>query len=134
MFILPPAVLLGLVLYVVVKILKAAGRHREAIHFGSGNGLLEYRENHPDCCRDGSVTCHACGGADIWLEKVNDGCFNHRCRTCAALLYQSNTNYASEARRHQRYRNVREWMEDERRKRQAQDHRTEPQHEDERVQ
>lgn len=133
MFILFPLILFGLFLYVVVKILKAATRRREAIDFGKNNGLLEYRKNHPDCCRDGSVICHACGSADIWLEKIDDDCFNHRCRTCAALLYQSNTNFASDHHRPKRHLNLREWMEDERQKRRVEDHQGNQRHEDERM-
>lgn len=133
MFLILPVAFFGLFLYVLTKVLKAAVRSQEVARFGNGNGLAEYKDNHPDCCRDGTVACYACGGGDIWLEKVADDCFNHRCRACATLLYQSNTRYPAGTRQSEQYRNLREWMEGERRKRQLQAHRTEPRHDDERV-
>lgn len=116
MFLILSVAAFGLLLYVLTKILKATVRNQKAAHFGNGNGLAEYKDSHPDCCCDGTVTCYACGGGDIWLEKVADDCFNHRCRTCATLLYQSNTRYPSGPHQLERYRNLREWMERERRK------------------
>jgi len=55
--------------------------------------LEAYIERHPDCYRNGRVTCHRCGGGNIWMALDSAILFHrvysHTCRQCGVELYQS---------------------------------------------
>ncbi len=55
--------------------------------------LEAYIEQHPDCYRNGRVTCYRCGGGNIWMaldwDIFSQRGYSHTCRQCGVALYES---------------------------------------------
>jgi hypothetical protein len=55
--------------------------------------LEAYLKRHPDCLKQGRVTCYRCGISSIWMKQygVYPGgvIHSHVCRQCGVELYQS---------------------------------------------
>ena len=70
----------------------------QARDFAKGNGLAEYRQEHPDSFRNNRVLCYVCNSESIYIQRAHienprsDICNRHVCRQCGTELYRSKTN------------------------------------------
>lgn len=80
---------IGVALWMMRRLVRWIGRWRKLYSFDN------YVADHPESVTSGSVRCHACGNASIYLTRVGHTPLSirhaHLCRRRGATLYFSRT-------------------------------------------